>query len=701
MSINRRDLLRYFISTSGCFVFGASLNALSGCSPEPALNSRFSFPQGVASADPQSDAVVLWTRVEGPSGGVDLTLQVSEDEGFSKVVISEQLTASADFDHTVRALITDLKSDHFYYYRFVDPDGGHSRTGRTRTAPAPDAERPLNMAVFSCQDYEQGYFTAYRRMIIDDQKAPAERQIDLVLHVGDFIYENVRGPETVGEPDLQGNQISLTNRDGTKRLCGPLPSGGVKNKRGWYLPTSLEDYRALYKTYLTDPDLQEARALYPFVQTWDDHELVNDYWQSYYKGKSIADLKVAANKAWYEFIPAALSDGGRDVKNHAAKDFSPVTVENIQPSVFDDDYLSLEENNLAAIQSMTIYRSLKWGSMAELFLVDGRSYRGPRGLPQELLTIGRHPYPERPIDPELINIMNEGRTYNNGNPPEKITYLGQTIDNPRKDVPRGSMLGRAQKDWLKDGLVNSDVRWKLLGLNVGLMRHGFDDSYQETGDVNRILWTDGWDGYPAERRELSSFVRDEKLNNVVSLTGDRHAHMAGVVYDDFDKADPVSVIPEFAGGAVSAPNRLVIQKILLEHDPALEKLAWFDGDQFGYDQKIMPSLNAWLLGGAKAAASVHNTGSDAEFAEQIDPKVNPHLNYMDADAYGYFTAHFTAQSCEVEFVSVEEPINPNGLAEPAIRRRIYFSVDAWEAGTQPDLELVKTEGEKPLGGLKK
>ena len=411
--ISRRDLLRYFSAAAGCFVVGAAPAALGGCAGPRGRPSRFSFPQGVASADPQSDAVVIWTRVEGDTDAVRLTAQMATDPSFDSVIAETGIDALPELDHTVRGLITDLEPDRFYYYRFIDPDGGASRTGRTRTAPLGTA-RQLNIAVFSCQDYEQGYFTAYRRLILDDQAARPEDRIDFVMHVGDFIYQSIRGPDTIAEPDHNGNRLKLMNRDGSVRRCEPFPSGGRVAGRNWIAPVDLDDYRWLYKRYLTDPDLQEARALYPFVQIWDDHELLNDYWQSYYREQSIAELKVASNQAWFEYVPAALSAGGRDGEESHASDFEPVDVTATPAGDFDDHYLSHEPNNLAAINSMTIYRSLKWGDLAELFVIDGRSYRGPRGLSQELLSIGRHPYPEAPVDPLLIRTLNAGRTANGG-----------------------------------------------------------------------------------------------------------------------------------------------------------------------------------------------------------------------------------------------------------------------------------------------
>ena len=695
--ISRRDLLKYFSTAAGCYIVSGTA-ILTGCSkPSPGGTSQYTFPQGVASADPQSDAVVIWTRVEGSPESVPLVAQISRQQNFKEIIAELSASALSDLDHTIRVLVTDLEPDQTYFYRFIDPDGGVSRTGRTRTAPVGDV-RQLNIAVFSCQDYEQGYFTAYRRLILDDAAADSGDKIDFVLHVGDFIYESIRGSETVPEPDHNGNRSKLINADGSPRLLEPFPSGGTLTGRKWLAPTGLDDYRWLYKKYLSDPDLQEARALFPFVQTWDDHELLNDYWQSYYKTQSIAELKVASNQAWFEFVPAALSAAGRDTQDTPAKDFEPVKVTATPARDFDDFYFSNEPNNVAAVESMTIYRSLRWGNLAELFVIDGRSYRGPRGLPQELLSVGRHPYPEAPVDPVLIRMLNAGKTANGGHPPEELVYLGRTLANPRKDMPMGSMLGKDQKTWLLDRLRKGGSRWKLLGLNVGLVRHGFDDSFREGGQKNGILWTDGWDGYPVERSELCSVVRDEKINNVVSLTGDRHAHIAGMVYDDFDSDAPNSVLPEFAGGAVSAVSRMNIQRELSAHDPDISKFVSFDGKAHGYDQAIMPSLNAWMLHGAGSANALFEGQSDEVVIGASDPGVNPHLNYVDADAHGFFVARIRPERMAVQYVSVFEPVTLTNNAE--VRRRVNFHVDSWQPGDEPRIVVGEVEGEMPLYGLK-
>lgn len=695
----RRDMLRYFTLTAGCFVVPASVQALQSSANPSAGRGIHSFPQGVASADPQPDAVILWTRVDGSSGAVDLTVQVARDPEYVDIVSESTVTALPDLDHTVRVFVTNLDPDQYYYYRFIAPDGHASRHGRTRTAPDPDADRPLNVAVFSCQDYELGYFTAYRRMLLDDADAPEDARIDFAMHLGDFIYETVRRPESMSGNAGRG-RTWLRNRDGSIRRLTPFPSGGEESGRVWVVPTDLEGYRSLYKAYLTDPDLQEARARYPFVQTWDDHEFKNDYWQSYFEDEPNAELKVVANQVWFEFIPAALSMGISDSHAHHAEDFEFTRVENAPAENFDEYFFSLEANNVAAVRSMTIYRSLRWGKMAELFMTDCRSYRGPRGFPQELLTVGNHPYPPAPIDPGLIDVLNQGREARDGEPPDEIEYLGKRMPNPRKDAPFGSMLGARQKDWLRAGLKSSTARWKLLGLSVGLMRHGFDSSYREDGLPDGIMWTDGWDGYPAERRELTQFIRREGIDNVVSLTGDRHIHMAGLVLDDYDGEKPVPVAAEFAGGAVSATLRLTIQQRIVGHDDELAALVSFDGRKHGYDKADMPSMNAWMLYGAASARAIHD-GMPEEKASELDNKlVNRHLHYADADAHGYYVVRYDAESCRVEFVTIEPPVSLPVEGEAPVRRRVRFTVDSWTRGEGANIEVSGLTGERPLGGLR-
>ncbi len=220
------------------------------------------YPQGVASGDPDPHSVILWTRRPFAEGTRHLlTVEVAEDEAFGRVVAHAQASVSSAADWTARVLIGGLKPAHIYWYRFTDTDGNGSRVGRTITAPSPNDPRPVNFTFVSCQDVNEGSLNAYRRMIYEDERAPAVEQLGFVLHLGDFIYEVVEYPDEV-----------KTRYDRTIYEVARIPDGGQVGK--FHFPLTIEGYRAIYKGYLADPDLQDARARWPFVAMWENRRLL-------------------------------------------------------------------------------------------------------------------------------------------------------------------------------------------------------------------------------------------------------------------------------------------------------------------------------------------------------------------------------------------------------------------------------------------
>ncbi|HUF82499.1 MAG TPA: alkaline phosphatase D family protein, partial [Burkholderiales bacterium] len=660
--------------------------------------SGWRFPQGVATADPQPDALVFWTRAVADDQSLDsvlLRLQVGSDPDFRSLVAETEITARAEHDFTVRVFVDGLGPDTRYHYRFLAPDESASRTGRTRTAPAASAQRSLTVAVFSCQHYSDGFFSAYRRLLLDDAAAAPGRAVDFVLHLGDFIYEF---PE-VDLYQADGSLVRALNPDGSQRLVPPLPSSSPE--RIVRKAETVDDFRHLYRTYLTDPDLQEARAAYPFVHIWDDHELVNDCWQGFVLAESIHQRRVNANQAWFEYVPAALTHAPAGPAGaNPARDFQPVEVSEASVADLDDHYLVREPNNLAAIRSLTISRCLSWGSLADIFLPDQRSYRGERGVDASLLKGSLAPYPLWPMHPETVEILNAGRHANDGHPPDSIEYDGRTFSNPRKDAPLGSMLGAEQKNWLKSSLRSSGATWKVLCNSTPLLRFGLDVSFRAGEPEAGLLWTDSWDGYPVERRELMNFLLAEGIANVVSLSGDRHAHFAGLVYDDYDAPRPRAVIPEFAGASTSAGCRAKVHALEIQHDPALTPLFLSIRNPGSADARMIPTLNAWLLFGAEAARVLHESGSAEDVKSAAKPQINPHLRYADTDAYGYLVAHFGPERLEVEFVTIPEPLTDSGASGPAVMRRVRYVVARWSATTKPELAHPEVSGEPPLFGVK-
>jgi alkaline phosphatase D len=240
------------------------------------------FGLGVASGDPLIDAVVLWTRLapdpvalDGlgamPAEPVDVIWEVAADDRFTSLVSSGVFTAEAEHAHSVHVDVTGLDPATDYHYRFRVGEFT-SPTGRTRTLPDGSPSR-FGLAVANCQWFEAGFYAAYRHM--------AEEDIDLVLHLGDYIYEFAGNPGGTGRTTLPDHALA-----------------------------SLTDYRLRYSSYRLDADLQAAHARFPFALTWDDHEVANNYAGDTVPGGSspeaVRELKAAAYKAWWEHLPVRI-----------------------------------------------------------------------------------------------------------------------------------------------------------------------------------------------------------------------------------------------------------------------------------------------------------------------------------------------------------------------------------------------------------
>jgi alkaline phosphatase D len=204
------------------------------------------FLHGVASGDPAQNGVILWTRVTPPPGRreVPVSYEIAADQGFSRIVGRGMQVTSGARDFTVKIDAAGLRSGATYFYRFTAL-GEASPIGRTRTLPK-DTTR-VRLAVASCSNLPWGYFNAYRRI--------AERQdLDAVLHLGDYLYE----------------YKNARYGDGTAFGRIPMPDKEI---------TTLEDYRTRHAQYKSDPDLQDAHRLHPWITVWDDHEFTNNAWR--------------------------------------------------------------------------------------------------------------------------------------------------------------------------------------------------------------------------------------------------------------------------------------------------------------------------------------------------------------------------------------------------------------------------------------
>lgn len=345
------------------------------------------FPQGVASGDPSQRGVVLWTRVNPKVHArkrKDLLLQLSEDPSFRKFSTFRVPASSIGphRDYTVRIdLQGRLSPGTVYYYRFVYA-GVKSIVGRFSTLP--QRARELTLGFVVCQNYSDGYYTAYKHL--------AQEELHLVVHLGDFIYEKIYGP-----PRVPGRAVGLPSGE---RVC-----------------INIEDYRHLYKVYLSDPNLKLARALHPFVHTWDDHEFLNDCYYDHQRGvwgyfveahpvgndrQRILQLRQDAIRAWVEYVPAR-----------------------VQLNPKDPDPL----------RWIRLYRDFDLGGLAHLIVLDERSYR------------------ERPPC--------QGRFGVEGCPEQHKT----------------SMLGKEQFRWFKDKLLEGEHGWKVVANSVQFSRSLVDGKF--------------------------------------------------------------------------------------------------------------------------------------------------------------------------------------------------------------------------------
>ena len=294
--ISRRSFIQAAIALGAAAAWGQPYASRSTISWH---ESRDFYPEGVASGDPDSNSVLLWTRRPPHKKLADkLRVEVAEDESFNRVVATAEAPVSEASDWTCRVLAGGLKPARTYWYRFTDEYGNGTRVGRTCTAPADNDRRPVRFAFVSCQNANHGAQNAYRRMIFEDERAREQDRLGFVLHLGDFIYEIVWYPE-----DRPQGMYGRPLRDIVRYEHG-------ENIGDCHIPTDVGDYRAIYRNYLHDPDLQDARARWPFVCMWDNHEFSWIGWQSFQMFGGVnhprQTRKVAANQAFFEYQPARL-----------------------------------------------------------------------------------------------------------------------------------------------------------------------------------------------------------------------------------------------------------------------------------------------------------------------------------------------------------------------------------------------------------
>ena len=533
-SLNRRRLMQ------GA---GASLGALSLRGFVVADSATVHFTHGVASGDPLADRVILWTRAlpgSGENKALSVRWQVASDAEFSQVVAEGETRTDVKRDYTVKVDAKGLQPDARYFYRF-SVEGRYSATGRTRTLPVGNVSS-FRLGVASCSNYPQGYFNAYRHM--------AQSDIDLVLHLGDYIYEYPEGG--------YANPVALEQLG---RHVEPLGE-----------TLELEDYRMRYGLYRTDADLQLLHQQHPFVCVWDDHELANNTWhsgaQNHNDGEGDFFQRMrSARQAYDEWMPIRTSLDG---------DQGP------------------------------IYRSFQIGDLADLVMLDTRLHGRDKGLeyatdlpmqsqafdisqPQSVRAITNQQASE--LDVQYVQRLNVPFDFSSGKPKPVLDYA-VIKDLNAESLPSGwrylpdpkgfingvlaaeerTILGKDQEQWLQQTLREGQARgstWQVLGQQVLMGRLFIPQLSDEDLQLSTLSEArasrlrplqamagqglpfnlDAWDGYPACRNRVQADLRQFAANPVV-LAGDTHNAWAFNLRDE--QQQPVGV--EVGAPGVTSPG---------------------------------------------------------------------------------------------------------------------------------------------------
>ena len=537
---NRRCFMKVFGSV-GVTAVGASSLGLVGCSDDDDdantnISGAVSFDHGVASGDPLSDKVILWTRVTPQRAGSFQPVVkwvLGRDPQMRDIVKQGEVTTSAVKDYTVKVDINGLQPNTIYYYQFV-VGNTVSRIGKTKTLPVGNINQ-VKMAVFSCANYPAGFFHVYA-------DAAKRNDLDVCVHLGDYIYEYAR---TI--TNAQGNTVpayASANAAAIDREV--LPEQEV---------VSVNEYRARYAQYRSDPDLQDLHAALAMIAVWDDHELANNTYNDGAENHQPAtegswdDRKVAALTAYHEWMPIRT-----DIKSE-------------------------------------IYRRFDFGNLLSLNMLDTR-------------VIGRD------VQLNYVNFIKVDSTGKR--------FIDAAAFKTATNNPERQLLGLKQHNWLVSQLQQSTATWQVLGqqilmgrmiipapviLNLADPRLGLSiTAYlalvnksqtspqtltaQDIANLSEpsIPYNiDAWDGYGAARERVLSTVKSLNKNLVV-LAGDSHNAWANNLTNEAGEAIGV----EFATSSVSSPGFEVnvpnippatLQGVLLQLIPGLK---YTNSSQRGY-----------------------------------------------------------------------------------------------------------------------
>jgi phosphodiesterase/alkaline phosphatase D-like protein len=517
--------------------------------------SIVSFSHGVASGDPYTDSVILWTRISPPDGLVgtqDVQWEIATSADFAPGSIkgSGSFSTSAARDWTVKVEAAGLSADTAYFYRFSSGTTV-SAVGQTKTLPV--GSDPVRLAVFSCANFPAAeQFAAYGRAAAIHALNP----YDALLHLGDYIYEYGPGGYSDAE-DAAGDRGFLPNRE----------------------IVSLDDYRLRYAQYHTDTNLQTLRAAAPLIAIWDDHETANNSWtggaqnhQSDSEGDWIT-RRDAALQAYYEWLP--IRDPGQRQLSDGATALSPLTQGYRSFSFGDVLALHVLETRLTGRDEQ-----LDYPNPAAVQARIGAILADPALTAAYVTGLGLTPPADPSGVPAFAAALAPAVTQE-----LVIATVQQALGDPSRDL-----LGDTQLAWLEQQLAGSGAAWQVLGqqvlmqsmavpaellLNAGdptlldkyaapLQKLASGTAFADLPAAERALFSeagkipynlDAWDGYGVERETIlqSALSLGKRL---ISLAGDTHNAWAGVLDTMTAGTKPAGTVAgvEFATPGVTSPG---------------------------------------------------------------------------------------------------------------------------------------------------
>lgn len=517
-TVTRRDFLAMSAKGVGVAVISYGL---MGCSDSDDVQSvPAQFLHGIASGDPASDAVILWTRVTPESeGDVKVSWQVATDAAFAQLVTTGEMVTNANRDYTVKIDARGLRAGKNYFYRFMT-GGKTSEVGKTCTLPEGDVSS-VKLAVMSCANFPAGYFNAY-------ELAAAQDDLDAVVHLGDYIYEYARGGYASEHAAELGREV--------------LPANEL---------LSLSDYRTRYGQYRTDTSLQKLHAKVPFITVWDDHEVANDTWsdgaENHNEGEGdFAARKEAALQAYFEWLPIRPWREGNHEEIYRSFSYGNLV-----------DLHMLDTRVLGRDKPLDYadYMDATTGAFdGERFRTDVTSTsRTLLGLTQLLWLQGT-----------LLQATGKWQVLGQQILMGKMS-LPAAIATQQMSIPQFAMLGGLAKLAARAAAGDPTLtaqELQYLQANQALL----------TPEVIALLQLpsipynlDAWDGYAYEREVILGTAKS-KNHNLVVIAGDTHNAWANELNDV--NGDTVGV--EFATSSVSSPGLEYYLNLPAEQIPATE-----------------------------------------------------------------------------------------------------------------------------------